>query len=290
MTRFEFKVPATSANLGLGFDSIGLALSKFLYISSVKNDVFKVINLIETTEEIPTDTSNLILKTAIEAARLYDKKMPAIEVTTKNEIPLSRGLGSSSSAVVAGIELANYYCKLNLSDFDKITIGSKIEGHPDNIGPCVTGGLFIGSYVDHKLHYYASSYHNFSYIVSIPRYTVKTSDARKVLPLQYSKKDAVEQGALSNVLVLALIKGDKETIRDIIMSDRFHEKYRSHLIPEFAEVRETALGMDAIGTVISGAGSTILTIVDKSNVQTVLEKLKKSINCDHEEIFVYNRD
>lgn len=286
---FEFKVPATSANLGLGFDSIGMAFSKFLYIKSVESESFKVIHESKSDFILPMDESNLIIKTAIDVAKKFNKVMPKIQVTTINEIPLSRGLGSSSSAIIAGIELANFYCDLKLKDYDKILIGSEIEGHPDNIGPCVTGGLFIGSYNDGVLTYYHSPYHHFSYIVSIPNYKIQTVEARNVLPDSYKKQDAVLHNASANVFVAGLLNGDQNIIRKTIINDRFHESYRSDLIKEFKEIKEIAKKSGAIGTVMSGAGPTVLTITENGHVSAVLNALKNNIECDHEEIFVYNK-
>ncbi|MBK0348364.1 homoserine kinase [Aerococcaceae bacterium zg-ZJ1578] len=284
------KVPATSANLGLGFDSMGIAVNKFLVVSATLAPKWQFEFETDFLEILPRNEHNLVAQTAIQVAAKYQQTMPPLVIKMSSEIPLTHGLGSSSSAIVAGIELANYFCQLNLSETEKIAIGSEIEGHPDNVGPCITGGVFIGAYEQQILEYEKLSMENVAVIISVPPYELSTEVARKVLPQQYSKQDAVMQNALNNVMVAALIKGDYQKMGALMMRDRLHEPYRQTLIAEFEMVRETSLSQGAYASVISGAGPTILTLCEVSKVAEVIRQLELNVpSCHHESVEIYHQ-
>ncbi|MBS4461264.1 homoserine kinase [Aerococcaceae bacterium zg-B36] len=285
------KVPATSANLGLGFDSMGIAVNKFLVVSATPAEQWQFEFETDFLAVLPKDEHNLVAQTAIQVATNYHQTMPPLAIKMSSEIPLTHGLGSSSSAIVAGIELANYFCQLNLSETEKIAIGSEFEGHPDNVGPCITGGVFIGAYEQQILEYEKLSMENVSVIISVPPYELSTEVARKVLPQQYSKQDAVMQNALNNVMVAALLKGDYQKMGALMMRDRLHEPYRQPLIAEFEMVRETALAQGAYASVISGAGPTILTLCEVSKVAEVIRQLELNVpSCHHESVEIYHQN
>lgn len=288
MKEIQFKIPASSANLGLGFDSMGLAVDLFLDIQAILSDKWTFTFANPSLEVLEQDESNLVAVTAKDVAKHFQKEMPALKVVMDSEIPLAHGLGSSSSAIVAGIELANYYCDLNLNEYDKILMASQIEGHPDNVGPCITGGAFVGYYGDGQLHYHSFDLPNVGLIVSVPDYEILTADARKAIPDAYPKQVAVSQNAINNVLVLSLYKGDYQQAGQLMMQDQFHEPYRQPLIKEFQEVKATALESGAYATVISGAGPTMLTLCDLGQVDQVLSSLEKITACKHRAVNVFN--
>jgi len=288
MERFQLKIPATSANLGLGFDSMGVAISKFLYVDATVSGQWAFEFDQDSLKELPYDQTNLIAETAVHIANQYNKSMPSLSIKMNSEIPLTRGLGSSSSAIVAGIELANYYCDLHLSDLDKIYIGSGIEGHPDNIGPCITGGVFVGFYKDGELDYFNTQLDGVSLITSIPDYEINTNEARMALPSAYSREEAVEQNAKNNVMLLALWNKDYETMGRLMMDDNFHEPYRTPLIREFTQLKRKTINNGAYASVISGAGSTILTLCPSEKADEVLNSLKETFDaCDHSLVDVH---
>jgi len=288
MDQFQLKIPATSANLGLGFDSMGIAISKFLSIDATISGRWEFEFKQDSLKELPYDQTNLIAETAIHIAKQYNKTMPSLHIKMESEIPLTRGLGSSSSAIVAGIELANYYCDLQLSDLDKIYIGSGMEGHPDNIGPCITGGVFVGFYKDGELDYFSTQLEDVSLITSIPSYEINTNEARMALPSAYSREEAVEQNAKNNVMLLALWNQDYKTMGRLMMDDNFHEPYRTPLIREFSQLKRTAVNNGAYASVISGAGSTILTLCPSEKSDEILNALNETFNaCDHSLVDVY---
>ncbi|MBD3949389.1 homoserine kinase [Tuanshanicoccus lijuaniae] len=284
----SIKVPATSANLGLGFDSIGVAVNKFLEITASPSPHWQFEFETDFLVNLPRDEQNLVARTAIVVAQKYQQTMPPLSVKMRSDIPLTHGLGSSSSAIVAGVELANHFCQLNLSEAEKIEFGSEMEGHPDNVGPCITGGVFIGAYDEGTLVYETFELDNVALIISVPPYELSTEKARNVLPTTYQKHDAVMQNALNNVMVAALIKGDYQKMGQLMMRDRLHEPYRQVLIPEFEMVRKLAMATGAYASVISGAGPTILTLCEESKADTIICQLQMAVaSCQHECVDIY---
>lgn len=280
----QFKVPASSANLGPGFDSIGIALEKFLYIEAHENDVWHVEFKDEFLEVLPDDDSNLVVQTAIGTARKYDKEMPPLKISMGSEIPLTHGMGSSASAIVAGIELADRFCDLNLSDFEKVLRGSEIEEHPDNVGPSVTGGLFVGYYKEDELFYNTLDLDGLAVVMSIPAYEIDTKEARDVLPESYKKQDAVDQNAINNALLMAMLAKDFKSMGQLMMKDLLHEPYRRQLIKEYDQIKALALENGAYATVISGAGPSLLTVCHEKDTERILESLQAVAGCLHESI------
>lgn len=257
----KITVPATSANIGPGFDSVGVAVSKYLTIEILeKSDNWLVQH--DLGAKIPSDERNLLIKTALEVA---DDLQPHV-IKMTSDIPLARGLGSSSSVIVAGIELANQLGNLQLTAEDKLEIATKIEGHPDNVAPAIYGNLVISSYVEGHVSAVVSAFPETGFVAFIPSYELKTSDSRRVLPQELSYKEAVAASSIANVAVAALLKGDLKTAGRMIESDLFHERFRQSLVKEFATVKELGHKHGAYATYLSGAGPTIMTLIDKDKI------------------------
>lgn len=285
---FYCEIPATSANLGVGFDSIGLAVDKFLTIKAWESDRWQVDFEQAFLSVLPRDESNLVVQTAQATAKQYGKNLPALHIHMASEIPLTHGLGSSSSAIVAGIELANHFADLNLTLHEKILLGSQIEGHPDNIGPCVTGGLFVGYYANQEVFYQTAAFDGVRLILSVPPYELSTKESRQILPTTYKHAEAVEQNAVGNVMLMAMLNGDYPTMGQMMMRDILHEPYRQPLIKEFQPVKELALALGAYATVISGAGPTILTLCAEDQAEAILTRLIAEVpSCNHEAVAIY---
>lgn len=247
-------VPATSANLGAGFDSIGIAVNLYLTIELLEPAESWLIE--HDFEGIPQDEHNLIIQTALE----LKEDLQPYHLKMSSEIPLEHGLGSSSSAIVAGIELANIVGKLHLTLEQKLELACKIEGHPDNVAPALLGGLVVASYDESgKLSYAKLPSPDCKLTATIPPYSVSTKKAREVLPESFSRPDAVLASSKANVLVASLATGDLKLAGQMMESDRFHEKYRAELIPELTKIRDFSREKGAYATYLSGAGSTIMT-------------------------------
>lgn len=288
---YKIQVPATSANLGLGFDSMGIALSKFLTIEADLHTHWKFDIQQEELATLPLDSTNLIAQTACQVAKHLDVTMPNLYVKMKSEIPLTHGLGSSSSAIVAGIELMNHFCQLDLTQTEKIQLASQIEGHPDNVGPCITGGVFIGAMIEGLVYYQTLKLPEIGIVLSVPPYEVSTELARKALPDSYQRSIAIQQNALNNVLVMAMQHADFDLMGQLMMQDAFHEIYRQSLIPELAIVRSIGQQLKTYATVISGAGPTLLTLCEKENTEKVLQSFQEQIpQCHHEISSIFYHD
>ena len=249
-------VPATSANVGPGFDSVGIAVSKYLTIEVLEPaDAWLIEH--DLGAGIPTDEKNLLLSTALSIST--DMQPHRIKMTS--EVPLARGLGSSSSVIVAGIELANQLADLQLSDDEKLRIATKIEGHPDNVAPAIFGNLVIASYIGEDVQYVTADFPTCDLVAFVPSYQLKTSDSRNVLPTEWSYKEAVAASSVANVAIAALLKGDLVTAGRSIELDHFHERYRQSLVAEFPQVKEVAHAHAAYATYLSGAGPTIMNLL-----------------------------
>ena len=249
-------VPATSANVGPGFDSVGIAVSKYLTIDVLEAQENWWIEH-DLGEEIPSDEENLLLQTALKVAA----DLPPHRLKMTSEVPLARGLGSSSSVIVAGIELANQLGKLALSDEEKLEIATKIEGHPDNVAPAIFGNLVVASYVDQQTNHLVLPFPECDLVAFVPNYELKTSDSRNVLPSEWTYKEAVAASSIANVAIAALAKGDLRVAGKAIEADRFHERYRQQVVAEFPQVKEVAHQHDAYATYLSGAGPTIMNLL-----------------------------
>lgn len=249
-------VPATSANVGPGFDSVGIAVTRYLTIEVLEPaDAWLIEH--DLGAGIPTDEKNLLLSTALSIA-------PAIQphhIKMTSEVPLARGLGSSSSVIVAGIELANQLANFHLSDAEKLRIATEIEGHPDNVAPAIFGNLVVASYIGEDVQYVTADFPSCDLVAFVPSYQLKTSDSRNVLPKEWSYKEAVAASSVANVAIAALLKGDLLTAGRSIELDHFHERYRQSLVKEFPQVKEVAHQHDAYATYLSGAGPTIMNLL-----------------------------
>ena len=267
-------VPATSANVGPGFDSVGIAVTRYLTIDVLEAQENWWIEH-DLGEEIPSNEENLLLQTALQVA----SDLPPHRLKMTSEVPLARGLGSSSSVIVAGIELANQLGKLSLSDENKLEIATKIEGHPDNVAPAIFGNLVVASYVDQQTNHLVLPFPECALVAFVPNYELKTSDSRNVLPSEWTYKEAVAASAIANVAIAALAKGDLRVAGKAIEADRFHERYRQQLVVEFPQVKEVAHQHDAYATYLSGAGPTIMTLLPVEHAEAFAKDLEsKGLN------------
>lgn len=263
-------VPATSANVGPGFDSVGIAVTRYLTIEVLEPaDAWFIEH--DLGAGIPTDEKNLLLSTALSIST--DMHPHRIKMTS--QVPLARGLGSSSSVIVAGIELANQLANLQLSDAEKLRIATEIEGHPDNVAPAIFGNMVIASYIGEDVQYVTADFPSCDLVAFVPSYQLKTSDSRNVLPKEWSYKEAVAASSVANVAIAALLKGDLLTAGRSIESDHFHERYRQSLVKEFPQVKEVAHAHGAYATYLSGAGPTIMNLLAPEHTAAFVAALEE---------------
>ncbi|MDL4841937.1 homoserine kinase [Aquibacillus rhizosphaerae] len=269
------RVPSSTSNLGAGFDSVGLALNLYLDLKvTTAAQEWKFIPASDCIMDIPTGKENLIYKIAIETALQFGyDDLPPCTVELKSDIPLARGLGSSATATIAGIELANLLLNLNLAAEEKLDIATKIEGHPDNVAPCLMGGCVIGHF-DYEVNWTKTAVNNITFLAIIPDFELKTKEARAALPKTFNYQESVHASSIANVSVAAICQGNWELLGRMMKKDLFHQPYRKPLVPHYDEL-EFYLEKYAYGTFLSGAGPTMIAIVDNQVVEQQLDKWKK---------------
>lgn len=257
---FQIRTPGSTANLGPGFDALGLALSIYnhLTIQTLPNSGLQITAEGEGADIVPKDETNLFYEAAVFTAKKIGQTLPGLKIHHQNNIPFARGLGSSSTAIVAGVLAANHIFGQPLCQQDQLNITTEIEGHPDNVSPCLLGGLTMSSVEnEHVACVRALPPQTLKSVVAIPQFELKTADARNALPKEVSLKDAVYSVSRACLVTAALMAGDLDQLK-IGMQDRLHQPYRAHLIPQFDNVIQAALDAGALGAALSGAGPTLM--------------------------------
>lgn len=271
------EVPASTANLGPGFDSIGLALNLYLRLEVTTHDQWEVIPLSEGLLQFPTDERNYIIQVARQTAKKYNQECSPCRIKVSSDIPIARGLGSSAAAIVAGIELADTLCDLQLTKQQKLEWATEIEGHPDNVGASLLGGLLIGSQADEGVDALSLYHLQVDFVACIPTSELLTKKSRQVLPAELSYKQAVHAGAIGNVFIAALISGNYEQAGKMMMKDLYHQPYRKEIVPELERVEKVALAHGALGVALSGAGPTVLCLARNGEGQGLANQLSADL-------------
>lgn len=258
----QVRVSATSANVCVGFDVLGLALSLENVFTFEKKNEFSFKGFLP---KYSNKNHNLVYDSYVNVFKRLNLEPIPVEIGFSGDIPVSRGLGSSSSLIVAGVFAANYFLNNKLTNDELLNICCEIEGHPDNVAPAVLGGL-VASFKDDN------GYHSISYPVSnklkffavIPPFELSTHMAREVLPKALEYKDIVNN--LSRIIHLpkAFNDGDVKLLKGLF-NDKLHEPYRGNLIKGYNEIKEI-LAQEEAAFAISGSGSTMLIIAYDNNV------------------------
>lgn len=258
------RTPASAANLGPGFDCMGAALTLYNEFrfsplpdeGSLDIDI-KGIDVAHLT----TEADNLAYQSF---KRLYDrlgKKPPGVKIEIDMEIPLTRGLGSSATAIVAGLMAANHWAGNPLSQTEVMELAIALEGFPDNVVPALLGGCHLATQDESGWLICDIPWHErIIPVVAIPNFELSTADARKILPSGYDRQDAIFNISHLGLLVRGLETGNAEWLKRG-MEDRIHQPYRKTLIPGYDEVKEAAINAGALGVAISGAGPTLIAFV-----------------------------
>lgn len=259
----RIRVPASSANLGPGFDALGLALSVYLECTWTPASALKIEARGRDAELISLGEDNLIWATALRVAADLGETLPPIHLLIDNDIPLGKGLGSSAAALTAGVIIAEQLLGLNWKPPRILDEAARIEGHPDNVAACVLGSI-VASAIDsggvaHAVRLELSP--RYDCAVVVPDFALATSKARSVLPATYSKADAIFNVQRSALLIAALITGTTSAF-PTALEDRFHQPYRAPLVPGLEEIlRLRAPGL--LGCCLSGAGPSVLVFYEK---------------------------
>src|SRR5579863_10108428 len=260
---FEIVLPATSANLGPAFDAAALAFSMFLKISASSADEFSIVARGRDREICAQIENNLILKTYCEVLQLEKKPVQSIALRIENQIPIGKGCGSSAAARLAGIALAVHFGRLRWTDNRIVYEAAQRENHPDNAAACWMGGLAIAriSAAGEMQMAHVRPKGKWPLLLAVPNESLSTEDARRVLPNEYSRADAVANIQNSMLLLAAFLEGRKELLASAL-EDRIHQPYRASLCPLLPALQELTGTRGILGSALSGAGPSVLVFLD----------------------------
>ncbi len=259
----KIKIPATSANLGAGFDALGLAVSLYNEVNIAEDDRLTVISVDGT--DIPCDETNLIYTTVKQLCDLCGRTLSGLRIEQVNRIPMTRGLGSSSACIVAGLLAGNMLLDEPMKLDDLVDLAARIEGHPDNTTPALLGGIVTSVFDGKRVFYVRQEVDSrLRFIAIIPDFELKTSVARGCLPREIPFKDAVHNLSRAALFSSSLLTGKYENLR-VAVGDVLHQPYRMPLIPHAKEVFQKCYDLSAYAAYISGAGPTIMAVVDGSD-------------------------
>jgi homoserine kinase len=279
LKKLTMRLPGSTTNLGPGFDTLGLALSVYTTVTferlPEKRAVGqKLINLLgPAAQSLLDNEDNLIFK---QFRQNYSGPTDDIALSIETDIPLARGLGSSSTAILAALWAAQAFSSSAAPDRDQILASAaRLEGHPDNVAACLLGGFIVSGYRqkgNRAISQRLAWPEQWRTLVVVPPYELSTQEARRVLPRRVNMDQAVKNLQRTGLLIAAVVNQDEDTLREALL-DELHEPYRIHLVPELHALRRDLASMPALGCVLSGAGSSSLVIVherDHAEIKTYL--------------------
>lgn len=264
----HIQIPATSANMGPGFDSIGVAVQLYNHIWVEEQTDGLTIEVRRKQElEVPTDETNLIYQTM---KFFYEKKglpMPGIHLIQEDYIPMVRGLGSSAACIVGGLLAANELAGRPCTRDELAQMAAMLEGHPDNSNPALFGGMVVGAQNEKEMKYVRLELpEDLVFAIMVPDFPVSTAASRGVLPDSYTRKDVVFNASRAALLVASVMTGNYENF-DMAMQDKVHQPYRAQLIDGMEEIFRHAKDFGAVASYLSGAGSTLMAMVTKEKAE-----------------------
>ncbi|PZU95805.1 MAG: homoserine kinase [Pseudanabaena sp.] len=277
MTTFEVSVPATTGNLGPGFDCLGAALSLYNRFEFAIAESLTITATGEGAGQVERDETNLVYQGIVKLYQHIDRPIPPIALHTDTAIPLSRGLGSSATAIVGGIFGANLIAGSPLDRMELLDLAIAMEGHPDNVAPAMLGGCqLMASNQDGGWEFCDLQWHDgIAIAVAIPEFELSTAKARQVLPKQVSMGDAIFNASHLALLSHGIQSGKASWLR-AGLQDRLHQPYRQSLIAGMENVQAGAIAAGAYGMVISGAGPTLLSLAPTDKIDDVAMAMQQA--------------
>ena len=264
----RISVPATSANLGIGYDTLGMAVSLYSHFTFERAEKLTITGCPEKFQ----NEDNLVYVSLVDALAEWGEKPFGVAIGIQTDVPVARGLGSSSTCVVAGIMAAAALTGHTVTREELVAMATRVEGHPDNVAPAILGAAVCSftpeGQLPRCLRYDVSS--RLRFLTIIPPYEVHTADARKVVPQQVALSTAAWQMGRIAGLTRGLETGDTALIA-AANDDRIQEPYRRALIPDYDAIRETCLEGGAATMWISGSGSTLMAVTDDTIVAKFLQ-------------------
>ena len=278
---FTVVVPATTANLGPGYDTIGLALDLQMEVSVYEATTWSIRYEQEEYRALDGAEENLIIQTALNVAKAKEVQLPPLALVVSSNIPLGKGLGSSASAIAAGIEVANEVASLHLSLQEKLEWGSRLEGHADNVNAAIAGGLVLSYYKEDELDVVRMPAPTVGALVLVPDAQLATSESRGVLPNTLDHAEATAGSAAGTLFVGAIAQQNWELAGKMLERDTFHEPYRKGMFPHFDDVRELVKEHGAYGMTISGAGPSLFVIAPVDRTESIAEAVRSTYDMYH---------
>ncbi|MBW4535873.1 MAG: homoserine kinase [Pleurocapsa minor HA4230-MV1] len=281
MNQVTVSVPATTANIGVGFDCLGAALTmanEFQFVVVDSDTKLKIIVEGEEAHKVGLGDNNLIYRSLLQFYQHIQQTPPHLEITIKLGVPLSRGLGSSATAIVGGLLGANSLAGNPLSQKEIMQMAIAIEGHPDNVVPALLGNCLLS--VEDRGEWQISQipwHQDIIPIVAIPNFELSTREAREVLPTEYSRSDAIFNISRMGLLIRALETNNPAWLKTAL-ADQLHQPYRQKLITGYQQVEQAAIASGAYGLVISGAGPTLLALANPERVEQVVKSMTVAWN------------
>lgn len=266
------RVPATSANMGAGFDSMGIALGMYniLEISEIKAGLQVIC--VNSRDYVPKGKNNLVYRAMKSVFDTVGYQEKGLRIVQRSEIPVTRGLGSSSACIIGGMLAANVLSGRKLSYREILDLAVSIEGHPDNVTPALYGGFCAAATSGGKTFFQSMKIApHLKFAVMIPDYFVATNKSRGALPENVAHKDAAFNIAHAVLFAMSLVSGNAENLREGVR-DRMHQPYRSAYIDGMEEIFEKTYELGARATYLSGSGPTILSVLDDN-----YEKFRRNI-------------
>jgi homoserine kinase len=266
---FHLRLPATSANLGPGFDALGLAMALYLAIDATPADGFRIEATGRNADLCSALDNNLILSTYTDVLTTANQPATPLFLQLSNEIPLGMGCGSSASALLAGVLLANHFGQLNWTSQQILNEACRREGHPDNVAACFLGGMTASAMVESQV--VTATYGvnlNWSLFLALPSSSLATEKARALLPDTCSYADAVANIQNTALLVSAFALGRGDLLRTA-MQDRLHQPYRMEACPLLPKLLPLTTNPGVLGVALSGAGPSVLVIADPASASAV---------------------
>ena len=273
--KIKVSVPATSANIGSGFDALGLAVTLYNTVTFEESDHLDISAADGT--RIPRGETNLVYRSAKGLFDKVGKTMPPLKLVQTNAIPMARGLGSSSACIIAGLLGANRMLGDVLNTQELLTLATSIEGHPDNVAPALLGGLASSVFEDGVVYSVKRDVdESLCFAAIVPDYKLLTEAARAALPKEVTHKDAVYNLSRAALIPAAFCEGRHDLLA-IATEDKLHQPYRMPLMPGSKEVFDMARLCGAKAVYVSGAGSTVMAVAEKANAEKFYSKLEKGL-------------
>lgn len=271
---FSVVVPATTANLGPGFDSIGIALTAYMTVEVCPSDHWQVTYEDEVFQELATDDTNLIVQTIVQVAERYGRQVQPQDLQIASEIPLGKGFGSSASAIATGIVIADELLSLKLTNEEKVLLGCLYEGHADNVSAALLGGVVINHFDGETVDYLHIIEANVEFVALVPPEVLRTTESRGLLPATVNHKEAVCSSTANGLLSAALVQNNWGLVGKMMEKDQLHERYRKKILPYFEEIRTLCRELGAYGMTISGAGPSLIVAVKEELADELKVKLE----------------